>query len=192
MSYFGLALEQLEFNLAENPWTAAREAFMREWYPKMKTADVAGLINRETGSRLNRNQVIGKAHRMGLVAFKPQAATVPKGTKQSVGARIRRRFKINAPRSTAMSLGTIGVECDHPFNDETTPLKMNPMGYNEDWPNDRCRWTCGDPKLPDFYFCGSDDGVDVIERRPFCKFHSRMAYSPSRPPLRAAMARRWG
>lgn len=193
MSYFGLALESLEAKLAANyvtnPWNDPRRMEMlRELLPKHSAAQVAKAINVETGSTLTRNAVIGKAGRIGL---KGHIAHPNKGTRKPRKPNALRPYRILqklASGAARMSGMAIGVEVDRPFDDELTPLVMNPMGYNEDWPNNRCRWPVGEVKSPDFYFCGSDDGVNVECREPWCKFHKRLAYTPSRAPLRAAMA----
>ena len=40
-----------------------------------------------------------------------------------------------------------------------------------------CRWPIGEPRLPDFHFCGAPQVAD----RPYCELHWRMAFQPSRP-----------
>ena len=40
-----------------------------------------------------------------------------------------------------------------------------------------CRWPIGEPRHPDFHFCGAPQFVD----RPYCELHWRMAFQPSRP-----------
>ncbi len=179
MSYFARALEQLELKLADNPWTAEREALLREYYPKMRAWDVANRIGKETGLVLNKNQIIGKANRLGLLAFKPKPIRSRKVTDKP-SARVRWRPKPQtAQKATPMAM--------QPVHKPIEVTKMNPMGYLDDWPNDRCRWPVGEPRSADFYFCGAE-GVDVLGGVPYCKFHFRLVYSPSRSTLRAEMA----
>jgi GcrA cell cycle regulator len=40
-----------------------------------------------------------------------------------------------------------------------------------------CRWPIGEPRHPDFYFCGAPQ----LDGRPYCELHWRMAFQPSRP-----------
>jgi len=51
-----------------------------------------------------------------------------------------------------------------------------------------CRWPYGDPRQKEFYFCGKQK----MAGRPYCEFHMRRAFQPSRPreyrPYRAAAA----
>ncbi|MEI8397221.1 MAG: GcrA family cell cycle regulator [Rhodospirillaceae bacterium] len=42
-----------------------------------------------------------------------------------------------------------------------------------------CKWPFGDPKKPDFHFCGKT--VDVM--MTYCPEHRAMAYTPSRKPI---------
>jgi GcrA cell cycle regulator len=54
-----------------------------------------------------------------------------------------------------------------------------------------CRWPLGDPREPDFHFCGQPR----VEGRPYCELHCRAAFMPPRsrelqsralPPVRRA------
>jgi GcrA cell cycle regulator len=40
-----------------------------------------------------------------------------------------------------------------------------------------CRWPIGEPRQPDFHFCGAPQ----LEGRPYCELHWRMAFQPPRP-----------
>ena len=40
-----------------------------------------------------------------------------------------------------------------------------------------CRWPIGDPRHPDFHFCGARQAIG----RPYCEVHWRMAFVPARP-----------
>ncbi len=42
-----------------------------------------------------------------------------------------------------------------------------------------CRWPFGDPKNPDFHFCGRDVHVSVT----YCAEHRALAYTPPKKPL---------
>jgi GcrA cell cycle regulator len=44
-----------------------------------------------------------------------------------------------------------------------------------------CRWPIGDPKAPDFHFCGAPK----LPGRPYCQTHWQMAFQPARPRERA-------
>jgi GcrA cell cycle regulator len=40
-----------------------------------------------------------------------------------------------------------------------------------------CRWPIGEPRHPDFHFCGAPRLPD----RPYCELHWQMAFQPPRP-----------
>jgi hypothetical protein len=40
-----------------------------------------------------------------------------------------------------------------------------------------CRWPIGEPRHPDFHFCGARQ----LANRPYCELHWRMAFQPTRP-----------
>ncbi|MBO0766213.1 MAG: hypothetical protein J2P50_16720 [Hyphomicrobiaceae bacterium] len=40
-----------------------------------------------------------------------------------------------------------------------------------------CRWPIGEPRHPDFHFCGQRR----IEGRPYCELHWSMAFQPPKP-----------
>ena len=40
-----------------------------------------------------------------------------------------------------------------------------------------CRWPIGEPRQPDFHFCGAPQ----VAGRPYCDLHWRMAFQPARP-----------
>jgi GcrA cell cycle regulator len=44
------------------------------------------------------------------------------------------------------------------------------IGRNE------CRWPIGDPRHPDFHFCGAPQ----VPGRPYCELHWRVAFVPAR------------
>jgi GcrA cell cycle regulator len=40
-----------------------------------------------------------------------------------------------------------------------------------------CRWPIGEPRHPDFHFCGAPQ----LDGRPYCELHWRMAFQAARP-----------
>jgi GcrA cell cycle regulator len=47
-----------------------------------------------------------------------------------------------------------------------------------------CRWPIGEPRHPDFHFCGARQ----LQNRPYCELHWRMAFQPPRPRHQPAIA----
>lgn len=190
MSYFSLALEQLELNLPANiqasPWTELRLEMLRELLPKHSAAQVAKTINKETGSNLTRNAVIGKAGRIGLKGHIAHPNNGPRKPRKQNSLRPYRIRQKNAQETSPMGMGDIQVDTDSPFNDAAGELRMEPKGIFE-LENNHCRWPCGEPRDPAFFYCGAE-GADLTENRPYCQAHSKLAYTAARTPLRAAMA----
>lgn len=59
--------------------------------------------------------------------------------------------------------------------------KLSPLTY-ADWGRNNCSWPIGDPRSPDFKFCGDP----VSEGRPYCSEHCSMAYTTSTKEGQAA------
>jgi GcrA cell cycle regulator len=47
-----------------------------------------------------------------------------------------------------------------------------------------CRWPIGEPRHPDFHFCGAPQ----LAGHPYCGLHWRMAFQPARPRHQPALA----
>jgi GcrA cell cycle regulator len=45
-----------------------------------------------------------------------------------------------------------------------------------------CRWPIGDPRHPEFHFCGAPR----VSGRPYCAAHWQMAFQPARPRTQPA------
>ncbi len=43
-----------------------------------------------------------------------------------------------------------------------------------DLKNEHCRWPYGEPRKPDFFFCGAPE-ADFAIGRVYCRFHTRRA-----------------
>ena len=53
--------------------------------------------------------------------------------------------------------------------------------------NNTCRWPAGDPRDPEFRFCGAPD-ADLEIGRPYCARHSAIAYAPPRQRVKPVNA----
>jgi len=113
----------------------------------------ARALEQEFGMRVTRNAVLGKIWRLGLtgrrVAVRQRAASSPR--KRSVRARPRRSlpFAGSPPQEI--------VPC---------PTALF------DLRRDQCRWPVGDPRTPEFHFCGARR----LEPFPYCHRHALIAY----------------
>jgi GcrA cell cycle regulator len=59
----------------------------------------------------------------------------------------------------------------------TTPKKVAKPKTLLDLESHDCRWPVGEPRHPDFHFCGARQA----EGRPYCALHWGMAFQPPRP-----------
>lgn len=108
---------------------------------------------------ITRSAVCGKLDRLN--GYRPRKPT------QSV-LRIRRLKIDGAPRDAD---GITDLPDEHiPVEQRCTIAELT---------EGRCRWPCGDPKSPDFFYCGATSPDD----KPYCGYHARIAYQPPRGPV---------
>ena len=62
------------------------------------------------------------------------------------------------------------VRSDKPF--EPKRRKLSPLTF-ANWDRNKCSWPIGDPRSPDFKFCGEP----IEEGKPYCTSHCKMAYT---------------
>ena len=144
-------------------WTDERvELLRRMWGEGRTAAEIAG----ELGG-ITRNAVIGKAHRLKLSGRASPIATaaLQQDNKKIVLPQPANRDKpvtVPLPRAVAIAAPAI---------------KIGDRGVRMIDLRDRmCRWPFGDPKLPDFHFCGCASAPGM----PYCPDHSRAAYQAAR------------
>lgn len=123
---------------------------------------------------LTRNAVIGKAHRLKLSgrpspikrddkavnAKSPAARTMPKKVM------LRALPMPPAPPNKAnqpSAINRVSIDQEKRPATSVTPLKSGER---------QCRWPIGDPRSPDFRFCG----CAAYEGLPYCTDHARAAY----------------
>lgn len=128
-------------------WTDDRVAQLRKMWGEGKTA---AEIARELGG-VTRNAVIGKAHRLRLSnRVSPIQQNNKKPARIAEVKTVTRAAAVKAPPAVIKVRGLKFVELKE---------KM-------------CRWPLGDPKDPDFLFCG----CDAVPGLPYCGDHARIAY----------------
>ena len=116
----------------------------------------AGLISVEFG--ITRNAVVGKIHRLGL-----SQSDKPKQRMPSVRA-IKLKRITHKPRM-------VEKPRPPPIGRPVTLMELNEF---------TCRFPLGDPRSPDFRFCGEFPRTG----EPYCDHHCRIAYTspPARKP----------
>lgn len=143
-------------------WTNEQvEDLKRLWDDGLSTGEIGKVLG------MSKNAVVGKAHRLGLVSRPspirryddaPQPARDEKSDeatakKKAVRAPVPEKAKPAKPSKAAAKK-------------ETHLLTVNDLAH------DSCRWPIGDPKDPDFHFCGKK----ALPDRPYCAEHCEMAY----------------
>jgi GcrA cell cycle regulator len=148
--------------LASTGWTEARiERLKQLWADGLSASQIAGLMGGVT-----RNAVIGKVHRLGLSG----RATVSRLHPARRYVRVS-PIPVRTPAPPARTTGEARPQA---------PMPLAPAGAGPS-PSGRidlasladgaCRWPLGDPKQPDFHFCGSHANGAV-----YCEHHARIAY----------------
>lgn len=158
-------------------WSSERIEQLRAlWHDGLSASQIATQLG-----GITRNAVIGKAHRLGLTGRPSPIKNRPVGIARPRPPRRPRPEHHAAPRMAAAPVQARRIE------------PMPPPAEIEDVPGatiltltDRiCKWPIGDPRHPDFHFCGRG----AHEGLPYCAEHARRAYQP---PARRSSEREEG
>jgi GcrA cell cycle regulator len=171
-------------------WTEQQIQMLKDmWGHGFSASDIAGRL----GGGLTRNAVIGKAHRLKLSAG--LASTRGEGMAGLRAAPSAGMADIKSSRKRVMLrplpvLPTPGATTvAKPIQREAfrSPIDgaKRSEGIAVTKAGDRhCRWPVGDPRSPDFRFCG----CNVHEGLPYCTDHARVAYQNVGKKFRAQEA----
>ena len=157
-------------------WTEQQiETLRRMWGNGYSANDIA----KSLGGGVTRNAVIGKAHRLKLSVGVASRVTAepPSGVPGVVVTKIK---KVSKPRSLLRALPPLPPSDALPrtvINRDTTPRPIDVARRSEGVPVTKvgerhCRWPIGDPRSPEFRFCG----CEAQEGLPYCAHHARVAY----------------
>lgn len=147
----------------------------RLWKEGLSASQIAYRIPGAT-----RSAVIGKVHRLKLPGRPRQVSYAAKVARQRPSAPIS-TAKMSPIEKRLVSLSfTRQVDSlppeppPQPRGDKPTLVQLK---YGD------CRWPYGDPRHPDFHYCGQPKDGD----RPYCAAHAALAYElPTRMRRRAA------
>jgi GcrA cell cycle regulator len=150
-------------------WTNDRITTLNElWSAGFSASQIAQRLG-----GVSRNAVIGKVHRLGLAGrattsrhrrSSPRCASVPGAGRGIARRSARPAFHVRSHRTPAKpkvrALPELGPAPPIPITVQTL------SGLT-------CRWPQGDPKVPDFHFCGRrKTRADV----PYCDHHLAIAF----------------
>jgi GcrA cell cycle regulator len=164
--------ENQQHNSFNTPWTAERDEMLKQlWADGYSASLIADKL--ANGSKLTRCAVIGRAHRLELPARKDRPPLERKPYRRAKGARKPPRPPPPPPpRPLQPSRLRPAAPVPSP---PTEPPAMRKLPLLELKPH-HCRWPCGEPQLPGFFFCAADKTEDSS----YCPYHRRL----SRPPER--------
>ena len=159
-------------------WTEQKIQMLKDMWGHHSASEIAEQIG-----GLTRNAVIGKAHRLKLSAQKSadtpgtglQRATGGMGAIKSARKRVMLRpLPVAPPTSASVStLRSVPTAKDIFRSLEGIGGASRSEGIAVTKAGDRhCRWPVGDPRSPDFRFCG----CVAHEGLPYCVDHARVAY----------------
>lgn len=148
-------------------WTDERVDELKALWLQGKTASQ---IAKELGD-VTRNAVIGKVHRLGLsgrpspIKRRTRKASEPKKVVQAKksAAPVTQN---NTPDTTNVRPIRAPMPVIEPLNGGACLLDLK---------ESMCKWPIGDPKSPDFRFCGHKKA----EGLPYCEAHAAVAYQVS-------------
>ena len=143
-------------------WTEQAYAFVRErWTAGASAGQISrGLLG--LGLHKTRNAVIGVIHRRGW-----RKTDAPK--RVGVVYKVKR-----AMRATAKARGLVPPLMPAPPVQDEELAPVDPRLTVQRLQAGQCAWPIGDPKEPDFAFCGRATEPE----RPYCAHHCRVAYQP--------------
>ena len=144
-------------------WTNERVDELRRLWGQGQTASrIAELLG-----GITRNAVIGKAHRLGLCGR-------PSPIRREDGQRTSRPLR--APAAVLLAEELTREPQPRPAVEPPSaqPQPVAPSGASKQARGGAksCSWPMGDPKQPEFHFCGEE----AEPGRPYCTAHCAMAY----------------
>lgn len=167
-------------------WTDERiNLLKRMWKEGKSAADIAKTL----GKGVTRNAVIGKAHRMGLSGRpspikKPSPPPARKETgKKEIAAKPAAKKAVIAPLAAAKN-PALAREAEELKKIEKEVVPLGGGVPLIDLTERMCKWPIGDPREPDFTFCGRA----IRPGTPYCPAHAAMAYQSSSRGRSAAAA----
>jgi GcrA cell cycle regulator len=161
-------------------WTEQQiQTLKKMWGHGYSASDIA----KNLGGGMTRNAVIGKAHRLKLsvgpgVAAPPRTmAEAPSKVGGSVLSTITKVARKRAMLRPLPSVPGTDPALPRPAIREATPRPVEVPKRSEGIAvlkagERHCRWPIGDPRSPDFRFCG----CAAVEGLPYCAEHARVAY----------------
>lgn len=154
---------------SENPdvngcgWTPARVALATEMWRSGKSAREIAKVLKTT-----RNACISKMHRLGLTGggkVPPVKEVKEKRNGRQYGPVTMAAIRLDNRQKMAPTIEGVPTEAPGMRKISLVQLTLR-----------NCHWPYGNPREPDFFFCGADVAE---ESGPYCVFHRRQAFRRS-------------
>ena len=155
----------------------------------LREAIDAGLTGSQIAARLGhnltRNAIAGQVHKLGLSlrdrsqsqagipatkrTFPPPVARRPAGLPPAhpIFVALRELARVEPSEARWRATPKVSLYASLPMEESTTP-RVSIMQLGEAV----CRWPLGDPRAPDFGYCGAKAPVGA----PYCAWHHRLAH----------------
>jgi len=150
-------------------WTSERVKELKKlWRKGLTTVEIGRMIG------ISKNAVVGKAHRLGLESrpspIKREEAPLTKKVSASAGKKKKGSASAGSKDdSDRCDFGECQEVKEAPLSKEFAAKGVKLV----DLKPDSCRWPLGDPKDPNFCFCGKT----VAPGKVYCEEHCAVAYS---------------
>lgn len=136
----------------------------KHWKKGLTTGEIGRLIG------MSKNAVVGKAHRLGLES-RPSPIRREK-LEASKTRKAAKRLLKPVQNEQQNELNTSTVEAGKSVKSVRKNGKNKGVKLVDLKPTS-CRWPEGDPKDPDFHFCGKE----AVPGKSYCDEHCQVAYS---------------
>ncbi|MGE0109193.1 MAG: GcrA family cell cycle regulator [Bdellovibrionales bacterium] len=167
-------------------WTEQQvQTLKKMWGNGYSASDIA----KNLGNGVTRNAVIGKAHRLKLSAG-ATVRSMPQPPSKNTGTPITKIKKVSAKKCINFhSIAPVQQKTNElveRIQRQPLPRISDVVKRTEGIPvtkagEHHCRWPIGDPRSPDFRFCG----CKTVDGLPYCVDHARIAYQTVSRKVRA-------
>lgn len=162
------------------------------WKEGFSCSQIAAKLYSEFNFEISRSAVIGKLNRMGMKSNVEVTRIKNRSASRRTLAKVGKKPapKVNPRPARVMSGLFVGGGGDLPPV-EPLPKEESPSDYAKLYTLDQlekgmCKWPVGDPKTPDFGFCGKDR----VPGQPYCMGHCQRAFRAPETVQRASKPER--
>ena len=154
-----------------NGWSNANIELLRALAAEGHFArEIATQIVNSRGTKMSKAAIIGKARRVGIPLLRP-----------SNGPKSHANASAKAPATAAKPAMTMRDVLAN-----AQPLPPDPRVSLIDLPYNGCKFPLGDPREPDFGYCGQARKAGKDRQYPYCQVHHELTHGAGTPSEKAA------